>query len=81
MLLSTFGGHTFGPLVATSAPEAVVFLADLVQDDVIERCWQPWPECPGHGHPARPRVRGNRPEWVCPRTGALLAEIGHLPAP
>jgi hypothetical protein len=81
MLLYTFAGHTYGPLEATSLVEAVVFLADLVQDDVIEKSWQPWPECPGHGHPAQPLVRHDRPEWVCPHTGAPLSEIGHLISP
>jgi hypothetical protein len=78
MFLYTFSGHTFGPLVATSEPAPVVFLADLVQVDVIERFWQPWPECPGHGHPARPVLRLGQPAWVCPQTDDLLAEIGRL---
>jgi hypothetical protein len=81
MFLYTFGGHTYGPLVATSEAEAVVFLAELVQDDVIERLWQPWPACPGHGHPAQPVLRSERPVWVCPATGTPLSEIGHLLSP
>jgi hypothetical protein len=46
MFLYTFSGHTFGPLIATSEPAAVVFLADLVQVDVIERFGNPGPSVP-----------------------------------
>ena len=53
-------------------------IADLVQDDVIENSRQPWPPCPGHGHPAQAELRSGRPVRVGPGTGAPLSEIGRL---
>jgi hypothetical protein len=78
MLLYSFDGHQFGPLRASTAAEAVMAIADLVQDDMIDNLWPPWPPCPGHGHPAQAELRSGQPVWVCPGTGTLLSEIGHL---
>jgi len=71
--------HGFGPIEAATEAEAALVLAELAQDDVIEELWEPWPPCPGHGHPAQPVVRSRLAVWVCPTSGAELAQIGHLP--
>ena len=41
--------------------EACLHLAEKLQDDILELLWGPvWPQCPGHTHPAAPRlVDGN----------------------
>jgi len=72
-------GHSLGPIAATTVSEAAVKLADNAQDDVIEALWEPWPKCPGHGHPAKPIVRSRQAVWVCRMSGDQIAEIGHLP--
>lgn len=59
--------------------EAVVLLADQLQDAVLEEtCGAPLPECPGHGHPAVARVVDGAACWACPSTGTALRPI--LPA-
>lgn len=81
MVLYEFDGHRFGPLIATSTAEAVMVIASLVQDDVMEKLWQGGPPCPGHGHPAQAAIRSGQPAWVCPDTGTQLSEIGRLATP
>ncbi|MFD7918946.1 hypothetical protein ACFV3R_06970 [Streptomyces sp. NPDC059740] len=56
--------------VSSRAPEAVVLLAEQLQDGVVESSGgRPLPPCPGHGHPAVPRVVEGVASWVCPDTG------------
>jgi hypothetical protein len=64
-----------------SAADAVVVVADVLVDDVIEELWIAWPVCPGHGHPAEVRVVGRDAVWTCPKSGATIALVGELPAP
>jgi hypothetical protein len=71
--------HGLGPIEADTEQEATVVIAELAQDDVIQALWEPWPPCPGHGHPAQPVARSRLAVWVCPTSGAQLAQIGHLP--
>jgi hypothetical protein len=61
--------------------DATVELADLVQNDVLEDLWgTAWPACPGHDHPASPRMIDGMATWVCGKTGAKLADVGNLSA-
>ncbi|WP_030747487.1 hypothetical protein [Streptomyces sp. NRRL F-5135] len=53
--------------------EAIVLLADQLQDAVMEHTGGfPAPPCPasGHGHPAVARVLDGTACWTCPRNGA-----------
>lgn len=60
-------------------------LADTVQDCVMEsrKHWgKPWPRCPDptHHHPLD-ASDANTGSWICPATGRVVAEIGHLRYP
>jgi hypothetical protein len=65
------------PEVSTVA-EAVVALADLLQEQLIEAGPdRSWPGCvPGHGHPPAARLVSGTPVWACDRTGAVAGPIG-----
>lgn len=63
--------------------ELIAFIADRLQDQVIwesDEAWaQPRPQCPGHVHPATPRVCDGEAVWVCPKTDEVIAQIGSFP--
>ena len=55
-----------------SDAEAVVILADQLQDSVLEATGgAPFPPCPGHGHPAVAELIDGVPSWKCPKGGSL----------
>ena len=63
--------------------DAIVNVADQVQDFVVEALWAigasaTWPSCPLHPdtHPLRPARVADRAVWECPRTGDELSAIG-----
>ncbi|GLU47850.1 hypothetical protein [Nocardiopsis ansamitocini] len=52
---------------AMTEAEAVVTLADQLQDTVMEHTHgAPVPPCPGHGHPAVAAVVDGVASWTCP---------------
>ncbi len=59
--------------------DAVVHVADKVQDEVMEELCTTWPTCRGHGHPLAIDAPGDVASWVCPDGGGFLVEIGALP--
>lgn len=58
--------------------EAVEFVAERVQDWIIDETWHAWPQCPRHQHPAALGSQGTTPTWVCPLDDQLIAEVGKL---
>lgn len=55
-----------------SDAEAVVKLADQLQDSVLEATGgAPFPPCPGHGHPAVAKLIDGIASWTCPKGGSL----------
>lgn len=71
---------------AASAADQVSMLSDQVQEWVIEelaRLGRPtnWPRCPHHPdtHPMAATADGDRAVWTCPKSGAVVTEIGLLP--
>ncbi|MGB2571266.1 hypothetical protein ACPFP2_22865 [Micromonospora citrea] len=64
------------PMV-TTVEEAVVALADLLQEEALELGDTVWPGCrPGHTHPPTPRLSGGTAVWSCPADATALADIG-----
>ncbi|MER8061078.1 MULTISPECIES: hypothetical protein [unclassified Streptomyces] len=63
---------------ALPEPEALILLAEQLQDSVIESTGgRPSPRCPapGHTHPATPHVSNGFLDWRCP-TGTSEAPTG-----
>ncbi|MER7916911.1 MULTISPECIES: hypothetical protein [unclassified Streptomyces] len=63
---------------ALPEPEALILLAEQLQDSVIESTGgRPSPRCPapGHTHPATPHVSNGLLDWRCP-TGTSEAPTG-----
>ena len=64
--------------------EQVAFVADQIQEIIIEELWAAgrsnvWPECPVHvTHPLKAGVADARAVWRCPRDGSVIAGIGEL---
>lgn len=67
------------PRGVPSFSEAVAFVADKVQDEVIDDSWEAWPECREHGHPLN-LTTNEAAYWTCPATGVAVAEVGSLTA-
>lgn len=62
--------------------EAIGYLADLVQEDVIGEVHGAWPECPRHPHPLQVVYTDPaRPMWGCPTTADITVAIGELGGP
>jgi hypothetical protein len=61
--------------------EARLFLADRVQDHVVEELHGAWPVCAGHPHPMRPELVGGEAVWRCPVDVTRVHAVGALPAP
>ncbi len=59
--------------------DAISFMAREMSEWVIEEIHQIWPECPRHGHIAKPGGRDG-PSWTCPTDGLVIAAIGKLGA-
>jgi hypothetical protein len=79
--------HPDGGLVSTrlepdSREAVLVQVADRFQVDAnfwLPDAWgEPLPTCPGHPHPADPRLVEDVAWWVCPATGEPIARIGAL---
>jgi hypothetical protein len=58
--------------------QAIEFVAERVQDWIIDDTRHAWPQCPRHEHPAALRSEGTTPTWVCPADDQLIAEVGKL---
>jgi hypothetical protein len=62
---------------APTFEEAVVQLADELQDQAIDIGLKAVPRCVGaHFHPARAQVVDNTAVWVCPASGETIRQIG-----
>ena len=61
--------------------EAVLDMAEQVQEVAFEVLWRPWPECPHHpnGHPLEPDAQEGQAVWTCPTGGDIVATVGELP--
>jgi hypothetical protein len=69
---------TIGALPVVSSVElAVVELADLLQEKVLESGDVLWPGClPGHSHPPAPRLSSGTAVWACPKESIAVGPIG-----
>jgi hypothetical protein len=60
--------------------ELLVVVADFLQEQIFDQLPQTWgearPPCPGHQHPAYPRLLDGQAWWICPRNGERLIRIG-----
>ena len=86
-LLRSPDGSAMGVWVDTGASAAyqISRLSDQVQEWVIEELaglGRPtnWPPCPHHSdtHPMAATADGERAVWTCPKSGAVVSEIGLL---
>jgi hypothetical protein len=70
---------------AQSGVAVVVAFAHLLQDQVFWESQAAWgearPVCPGHPHPATPRVVNGEAWWTCPATRQPLWLIGSYEHP
>ncbi len=58
---------------------AIGYLAEMVQEDVIEEIHGAWPPCPRHAHPLDVHYSDTaRPTWTCPGAPDLEVAIGEL---
>ncbi|RBY79404.1 hypothetical protein DQ239_07235 [Blastococcus sp. TF02-09] len=65
----------------TDEDEAIVHLAEEVQDDIIEEVHGAWPPCPRHAHPlSLGDTDDGRPAWTCPDAPELSVPVGELGA-
>ncbi|SFP30813.1 hypothetical protein SAMN05660464_2706 [Geodermatophilus dictyosporus] len=63
----------------TDEDEALAYLADLVQEAVVEELHGAWPECPRHTHPLTVQLSAEgRPVWQCPRDPSVRIAVGSL---
>jgi hypothetical protein len=59
--------------------DAIGYLADMVQEDVIDEIHGAWPQCPRHSHPLEVHYSDTaRPVWKCPTTPDIAVAIGEL---
>jgi hypothetical protein len=92
-LEASSGGAVIVPLqepparAIESMVDAIVRVADLVQDAAVEAMWAAsvppvWPSCPRHPgtHPLQAAAENDRAVWRCPADGITLAEVGALPS-
>ena len=85
MLLDESGcGAGIGFLTA-ACEEEIVWLADQIQEVVIETRWHygvnpvAWPECPVHRtHPLGATIDSGEARWTCPRDATTSFMIGSL---
>ncbi len=71
-LANGVGVHSVG------VDELTVEVADVVQEEVMERLWSAWPECRRHRLGLHPRMVDGVAVWWC-RTGAHVQDrIGDL---
>ena len=63
----------------TDVADATGYLADLVQEDVIEEVHGAWPQCPRHPHPLEvDSTDTGRAVWTCAKTPDVTVDIGEL---
>jgi hypothetical protein len=65
------------PEGASSIDDAVAYLAEWLQDEIIEDTSAAWPKCPDHEHPLT-LAGPHSTTWTCPATDLAVAEVGHL---
>lgn len=66
----------------TDEDEATGYLAELVQEDIIEEVHGAWPECPRHPHPLEvDYTESGSPVWKCPKIPDITVAIGELGRP
>ena len=72
---------------AERAVDAVIRLADIVQEAAVVAMWGAsvppvWPSCPRHPgtHPLQATAENDRAVWRCPADDVTIAEVGALPA-
>ena len=59
--------------------EAIGYLADMVQEEVIEEIHGAWPQCPRHPHPLEVHYPDSgHPTWRCPKAPDIGVSIGEL---
>jgi hypothetical protein len=58
---------TVGDELRANMAWAAYQIADAFQDEVTESLGIARPACPGHPHPMRARVEGDRAWWDCPK--------------
>jgi hypothetical protein len=70
-----------------STADAIVRVADLVQDAAVEALWAAsvppvWPSCPRHPgtHPLQAAAENDRAVWQCPADSITVAEVEALPS-
>lgn len=72
------GGFSFSH--AQAGPELVDAIAHFLQDQIFWESRGAWaearPMCPGHSHPATPKVLDDQAWWVCPESAKPLTIIG-----
>jgi hypothetical protein len=69
---------TYGVRLVDDVDEAVLDVADFVQDLVIEELLVAWPACARHSHPLAPGSTGAGPVWRCPDDAGVSVPIGRL---
>jgi hypothetical protein len=60
---------------------ATQWLADQIQDSVIQVLTGAWPKCPKHDHPLLPILREGDAVWFCPELKQVMYSIGTYEAP
>ncbi|MEU6845604.1 hypothetical protein ABZ930_27390 [Streptomyces sp. NPDC046716] len=74
----TWGGPIL-PHMCDDPATALTGLAILIQESLLERTWQVWPECPHHGLGAHGSERESEAVWWCAGDGGhILAPVGEL---
>jgi len=82
LLACEFGGHTFSLDGQQSTEEMAAYIADALQDDVMDdnEVWGAWPVCRQHAHPMSPDVAVGVAVWRCPTGPGVTVPIGQLGA-
>jgi hypothetical protein len=81
--ISFNGGYTTPSVWAWENPEALVEVADYLQEQMMNDAGV-WPSCPAHTQVLLPEVHGDAAVWWC-RTGdhtvARIGDLGRRPEP
>ncbi|GAA4021015.1 hypothetical protein GCM10022247_51470 [Allokutzneria multivorans] len=77
------GGEVEGSVSARGDDEDVCAEVASCLQGVVADHLLGWPECPGHGHPARSERLAGGAVWLCPAEGEarFAVPIGHYPHP
>ena len=88
LIVASDGSSSGVFILGEDMPTQVATAAETVQEWAFDELWSTgkstaWPECPDHpdSHPLSPKVIASKAVWCCPRTAAVMAEIGHLTGP